>query len=214
MAGRAPIDPETGVTAQQERFAAEFIRTGKLNVAYRIAYNAEKMSDPSVWVEASRLADNPKVALRIEHYRKIAARKLEVTVERIALETARIAFFDPRELFDDDGNPIPIGDLPEDVARAIAGVDVDDLYEGSGKDRARVGVTKKYKLASKLPALELLARWKKMLSEGGGVKDDEFSDMTEEEIEREAKAAIAEGVKLGIVKVLKVDPKAKSRRAV
>ena len=38
--------------------------------AYRNAYDARRMSDPTIYVEASRLAANPKIALRIEQLRE------------------------------------------------------------------------------------------------------------------------------------------------
>ncbi len=38
--------------------------------AYRNAYDARRMSNDSIYVEASRLIANPKVALRIEQLRE------------------------------------------------------------------------------------------------------------------------------------------------
>lgn len=204
---RAPVDPETGVTVQQERFAAEFVKTGNLSAAYRIAYDTEKMQPASIWVASSRLMDNAKVALRIEHYRLFATKRLEVSVGRIALEAARIAFFDPRELFDDDGKPIPITELPEDVARVIGSLDVQNIEIG-GKN---VGRTVKYRMLNKLGALELLARWKKMLDKDAVPEADDLDGMSEEELEQEAREAVADGVKAGIIKVLPV--KARPKKA-
>ena len=202
--GRAAKDPETGVTAQQERFAAELVKTGRPMVAYRRAYDASKMSPEAISANANDLINTTAIALRIQHYRQIAVRRLEVTVERIAEELARIGFFDPRELFDDDGHPIPISELPEDAARVIAGIDVEDLFERDEEGRrTKVGQVLKYKLASKQPALETLAKWRKMLierSESG--KPGAFDHMTDEEVEAEARQALEEGVKAGFVKVL------------
>lgn len=77
-----------------------------------------------------------------------------LTEERISLEVARLAFFDPRKMFNAKGDPIPISELDDDTAAAIAGLDVLEEYEGSGPERRLVGYVKKYKIADKNSALE------------------------------------------------------------
>lgn len=192
------------------------MKTGRPALAYKRAYNAEKMNENAIRVEANRLINHPNVALRIEHYRQIALNRLNASVERIALEAARIAFFDARELFDDDGNPIPISELPEDVARVIVGLDVEDLFErdAEGK-RTKVGIVRKYKLGPKMQALEMLARWRKMLeqSKPGDIDParQELEAKTDEELEAEARAALELAVKQGYVKVLPTSSKAKAK---
>lgn len=44
--------------------------------------------------------------------------------ERTLREVARIAYADPRRLFDPDGSPIPLHELPEEVAATIASYEV------------------------------------------------------------------------------------------
>lgn len=199
---RAPKDPKTGVTPQQERFAAEIVKTGRMVVAYRAAYKAEKMSLEACRVEAWRLLDNPTVALRVEHYRKIATGKLEASVERIALELARIAFVDLGNLYDDDGRPIPLHELDEDTRRALNGMDIEVRAGG-------VSVLKKYKHIPKVEALRVLAQWRKMLVDRVETgKPGEFDELSDAELEQEAREALAEGVKSGLIKVLPRKPKA------
>ena len=77
-----------------------------------------------------------------------------LTEERISLEVARLAFFDARKMFNAKGDPIPISELDDDTAAAIAGLDVLEEYEGSGPERRLVGYVKKYKIADKNSALE------------------------------------------------------------
>lgn len=74
-------------------------------------------------------------------------------------ERKRLAFFDPRKLFDLEGRPLPIHELDDDTAAAIAGLDVVEEYAGNGEDRAFVGYTKKYKLAGKDPSLAALEKY-------------------------------------------------------
>jgi phage terminase small subunit len=54
------------LTEKQETFALMVIDGLSLSDAYRQSYRAEHMKSPTIHVEASRLAINPKVALRIQ----------------------------------------------------------------------------------------------------------------------------------------------------
>lgn len=187
--GRAAKNPLTGLTEQQERFTFLTVTTGRPHVAYRKAYDASNMQDNTIRAAISELLHNPAITKRISELKVIADRKLDVSVERIAVELARIGFFDPRDLFDDDGEPLPISELSEDAARAIAGLDVEDVFEGRGEDRMQTGRVKKYKIASKLKALELMANWKRMLVERVETgKPGEFDGLNDEELERQLAA--------------------------
>lgn len=81
----------------------------------------------------------------------VAARASQVladaglSTERWAKETACIAHFDPRELYDAAGNLIPIHLLPEHVAHAISSIETITDKDGE--------VTKKLKLWDKNAAL-------------------------------------------------------------
>mgnify|MGYP003635203956 CR=1 FL=1 len=59
-----------GLTAKQEGFAQGVARGLTLSDAYRMAYDAEKMKDATIWTEASSLVDNPKVATRVSILQK------------------------------------------------------------------------------------------------------------------------------------------------
>lgn len=83
-----------------------------------------------------------------------------------------LGFFDIRKLFDDDGKPLDISKLDNDTAAALVGLDVQDVADG---DRNYAGFIKKYKMADKIKALELLGKhlgaWEhqdKQQNSGGG----------------------------------------------
>ena len=57
------------LTGKQEEFAKNIVQGMSQADAYRSAYDAEDMSDAAIYVEASRLMDNPNVALRIKELR-------------------------------------------------------------------------------------------------------------------------------------------------
>ena len=208
---RAAKDRVTGVTVQQERFAVEYVKTGRPVVAYRRAYNAVDMKQDACRVEAGRLLDNPALTLRVEHYRKIAEAGMEASVQRIALELSRIAFFDLGRLMDEDGKPIPLHELDEDTRRALNGVEINELFTGEGEARVVIGNVKKYRHVPKVEALRVLGQWRKMLVEQvehGNPGD--FSNLTDEELadrrkaSKEAVALIERARKAPKVKVLKL----------
>ena len=89
---------------------------------------------------------------------------------RIINEIKRISLVDMREIYNEDGSLKEVKDWPEDLARSLASVEVDDLYEGVGKDRKKVGYTKKIKLIDKLKALELLGKQHDMFVQRHSVK--------------------------------------------
>ena len=57
------------LTSRQNAFAVSLADGLPASKAYRQAYNAERMKPETVWVEACRLATNPKVALRVAELR-------------------------------------------------------------------------------------------------------------------------------------------------
>ena len=60
------IPSSEGLTAKQETFSQLVSEGLTLTDAYRKAYNTDRMKDSSVWVEACKLRQHPKVSLRID----------------------------------------------------------------------------------------------------------------------------------------------------
>lgn len=79
-------------------------------------------------------------------------------IERLLQEIRSISFVDIRKIFNEDHSLKPPSEWPDDVAAAIAGIETDELFEGMGKERSRVGETKKIKMFDKLKALEMLGK--------------------------------------------------------
>jgi phage terminase small subunit len=71
------------VTEKQKLFAQKYIELGIASDAYRAAYNANKMSDNAIRVEAHRVLANPNVALIVAELREKNARRHEVTIDTI-----------------------------------------------------------------------------------------------------------------------------------
>ncbi len=143
-----------GLTVKQKRFADEYLIEPNGSRAYKIAYGVK--SDEVAAAGASRTLKLVKVAAYIAARQRKLQSSLEITQERVLKEAARIAFADLRKLFDEDGNLKPIKDLDDDTAAALAGLDIEALYEGKGKNAVRIGDIRKFKLWNKGEALEKL----------------------------------------------------------
>lgn len=75
------------ITPKQEQFCQKFIETGNQSEAYRYAYNVGENTRPeTVWVNASQLMTDTKVAQRILSLQKAAQERTLVTVESITKE--------------------------------------------------------------------------------------------------------------------------------
>ena len=67
-------ESESMLTAKQEQFVQNIIQGMNQADAYRSAYDTSKMTDNSVYVNASKLMDNAKVALRLKELRNELAK--------------------------------------------------------------------------------------------------------------------------------------------
>ena len=134
-------------------------------------------AEKSAGVTSAKLLKDTRVLAEITKRREELCASLEVTTERILKERARLAFFDPRKLFDANGKPIPIHELDDDTAAALAGLDVLEEYSGTGKDRKFIGYTKKYKLADKGASLTALEKIKGMYEKDNEQKTDSLTSL-------------------------------------
>ena len=81
---------EFGVTEQEEKFSQAFVETGNASEAYRRSYKSDKMSVNAIGVEASRMLDRPRVALRISQLREKHSKRHNVTVDSLVAELEEI----------------------------------------------------------------------------------------------------------------------------
>lgn len=143
-------------------FAAEYVANGSNGTKAAISAGyAEK----SAHVTASRLLRKPKVAAEIERLQLKHSGKLGITTDRVLGEIAKLAFMDPRKFFNADGSPKDITELDDDTAASLAGMEVAEMFEGSGEARKFVGFVKKFKLADKGINLERLGRHLKLFTD-------------------------------------------------
>lgn len=116
----------------------------------------------------------PEIAAALSEQMKKREEKVGLTAERVLLELARIATFDPRKLFDDDGMPIHISSLDDDTAAAICGIEVVTV----GNADHGLGQITKYKISDKntaiANAMKHLGLLKEKLEVSGSIKVGEL----------------------------------------
>ncbi|MCD7994501.1 MAG: terminase small subunit [Clostridia bacterium] len=142
---------------KQKIFADEYLIDLNATRAYKVAYPRVK-KDTVAATNGGRLLRNAEVESYIQERMEERAQRTEITQDRVLQELAKLGFFDIRKLFDNSGKPLDITGLDDETAACIAGLEVMDVYEGTGEDKEFVGYIKKYKLSDKLKALELIGR--------------------------------------------------------
>lgn len=142
------------LTDKQKRFVAEYlVDLNATAAAIRAGYS--KKTAEVIGYENLR---KPQIEAAINQAKQEREQRTEITQDMVIRECAKLAFFDIRKMFDGNGKPLDISQLDNDTAAALVGLDVQDVYNFTGDEKQFIGYVKKYKMADKLKALELLGR--------------------------------------------------------
>ncbi len=143
------------LTPKQERFVLEYAKDFNATAAARRAGYTGKYLDRQAHqlLERTRELIEQRKAVVLDKNRGIAT--LEQTLR---LATAR-AFYDPGKMYDSHGNPLEVKDIPQFHRRGIAGFEVEELYDGRGEGRQKVGYLKRYKLVDSAPYVAMLLKF-------------------------------------------------------
>lgn len=136
------------MTPKQQRFVQEYLKDlNGTQAAIRAGY-----AESGAHVEAARLLKNAKVAAAIAAGQQERAEKVGVTAERVLAELAKIGFSDVRRLFTPGGCLVPVPELDDEAAAAVASVEV-VTRKVPGGDSDEVERVAKIKLWDKRAAL-------------------------------------------------------------
>jgi phage terminase small subunit len=149
---------EAALSPKQLQFMIEYLGNGFNATRAAIAAGYAKAHADT---QGSRLLANAKVAAVLAARTRKITEKREITAERVLDEIAKMAYFDPRKLWNEEGGLIPVYLLDDGTAASIAGMDVTELKS----DGFTVGRLKKIKIADKRGSLELLGRYLKLFTD-------------------------------------------------
>ena len=142
------------LTEKMKRFGDEYlVDLVATKAAIRAGY-----SPASAYSQAHDLLKKPDMQAYLDVKRKELQEKTGITTEKVLREYARIAFFDPRQLYTVDGALKQVRELTEDEAAALAGLEVNEEYVSDSPNKDAVGATKKVKFADKIRALDSISR--------------------------------------------------------
>jgi phage terminase small subunit len=159
---------------------ARYVAAGqsKREAAIAAGYAAKDASS-----RGSKLARRPEISQRIGELQQTAAELAlegaQISRERVLREYGKLAFLDIRKAFNKDGNLLPLHEIDDDTAAAIAGLEVEHTWEKGEveeerepqphggeltrkRQRVMVGNLAKIKLSDKKGALDSLARHRGM----------------------------------------------------
>ena len=139
------------MTPKQKRFCEEYlIDLNATQAAIRAGY-----SERTAYSIAQENLKKPEIQEYIDKLVKEREKRTEITQDRVLKELAKLAFVDPRKFYDSEGKLIPVHDLDDDSAAALAGFEV--IITNAENEKGLV-VTKKIKIADKKAALDSIAR--------------------------------------------------------
>ena len=138
----------------QEMFVSNLLQGMNQSEAYRQAgYKAKDPANGSIILQR-----NSKVLARLAFKRGQLAQKLEITEERNLRAMANTAYVDLADFYNEDGSLKNIHDIPKEARMAMAGIEVEEIFEGRGENRRKVGETKKVRCWDRNKAQENIAR--------------------------------------------------------
>jgi phage terminase small subunit len=145
--------------------------------------------DAKVAMEAEAIAytraNKPQYYERLALRRAAHIERMRINTENVLKEYARIAFFDIRDIYDEQGRLLNPIDLDDDTAAAIAALDITEE-------------SIKYKIHDKMKALDALAKRLNLFAEHNKVNVEanvEVSKMSKTERARRVAFLLAEAVK-------------------
>lgn len=154
MARAAPA-PDSPLNEKQLAFIERYlVHFNGAQAAVEVGYAKSRAKQT-----ASELLANPAVQYHLASRRRAVRDEIQLDAaldrNRILLELVRIAYFDIRKLYGDDGELLPVSEWPDDAAAAVTSL---ESLEQKGPEGEVLGLIRKIKQESKLAALDKLMR--------------------------------------------------------
>ena len=165
--GRPPIVKSINkpLEPRERMFVGFYLESLKTNdAALKAGYSKHTAATTaSLWVSDPKV--KPHVYKAVQEAMKKREHRTEVTQDRVLLELARIGFASGKKIVDKKDSIKSLHDMDDDTAAAIASIEIEEIFAGSGSERRRVGHKKKVRFWNKNDALNTMAKHLGMLME-------------------------------------------------
>lgn len=167
-AGSTPAPAISTLSAKQRLCVLKSLEPGETAAsAYRAVYGC---SPATAETNGPRLLRTAQAQALVQQKLSKVEERTELSIEKLDRSLQAIIDFDLRRCYrpmlkdgqpvlDGEGRPryelIPLPEWPEDLAKSLAGCDVEELFEGASGERFQIGQVKKWKLWDKVRAHEL-----------------------------------------------------------
>jgi phage terminase small subunit len=130
------------LTAKQEQFVKGIIEGKSQADAYRAAYNVKKMSDKTIWENASRLMADSKVTARIKELRDQCAKDTIMTAQqRLEFLTEVINGTKGEKVLQVvDGETVEV-EIPASMKNKLSAIDIMNKMQGEYTQKVEASVT-------------------------------------------------------------------------
>lgn len=169
------------MTNAQKRFCDEYLIDFNASRAYKAAYKSCK-SDLTARTNASKLLTKTNIQKYISEKQKEIEEKTEITQKKIIQELAKIALFNIKDIYNENGTLKKVTELDDDTAKAISGV---KILQKAGPMKISLSKTNdeiplehipeqtvEFKTNDKTKALELLGKHLGMFKENVNLTQD------------------------------------------
>lgn len=152
---KSPDAPMPVLTPKQRRFCEEILLDmNATQAAIRAGYSERTAKE-----QGAQLLSKAHVREAIDAGKSKRSEKLDVDAEFVLQRLVAEVNADLADLYTEAGDLKPIEDWPEIWRQGlVAGVEVEALFDGYGKDRKQVGHVKKIRLSDRLRRLELIGK--------------------------------------------------------
>jgi len=158
---KKPAAQKYTLSPSQELFCHEYLKDRNVTqAAIRAGYSARSADS-----KGSQLLARPLIQYRVNRLIEAQLGRIDLKADFVVKEILKLATFDIQDIFDKGGNLKAVEDMPENVRKAVASIEIFEEFEGQGKKRKSIGFTKKIKFWPKDKALEMLGKYLKMFGD-------------------------------------------------
>lgn len=143
------------LTIKQEMFCREYlIDLNATQAAIRSGY-----SEKTVNANVSRMMVDDGIQCRIQELMQEREKRTEITADNVLEEIRKIAFFDVRKLYDEDGHLKAVQDLDDETAKVVSSFKSRREYQGKDEEgNAEYATIEEYRTYDKAKHLEMLGK--------------------------------------------------------